>query len=138
MSTAKFVKQAVPFGISHMLVGAIMVHNFRIRTKMHSVLDQELQSETKELAGAIYRGEISHSRRLGKNGCVIHDFSTVRIHKFQIIKDKVMYAMLQADVSALNTKYAGTPHYVSINKLPTQDEYQPTKADCWDGEGAEL
>lgn len=90
---------------------------------MHSVLDQMLQSETKELAGAIFRGEISHSRRLGKNGCVIHDFSTVRIHKFQIIKDKVMYAMLQADVSALNTKYAGTPHYVTISKL--LEQYEP-------------
>lgn len=145
MSTAKFVKQAVPFGISHVRVGAILVHNFRIRTKMHSALDNELNAAAQLIAQAIRDGfaspdsNASHTRSLGKNGCVIHDFTSVGyLHEFNIIKGEVLRAMLEADVIALNTKYAGLRHYVSINKLPTHPEYEPTEADCWDGDGAEL
>lgn len=139
MSTAKFSKPAVPFGISHVIVGAIVVHNFRIRTKMHSVLDFELKNAAELIAQVTNSSDASHTRRLGKNGCVIHDFTSIHLHVFtDIVKGEVRRALLEADVIALNTKYADLPHYVSINKLPTQDEYQPTKVDCWDGEGAEL
>lgn len=131
-----------PFGISSIRIGAILVHNFRIRCKYGS----DLYLHLRNLATLIQNFNVnkaSVAQCSSKGDCVIFDFSMVdsSSHDYNFFRDTVVMdvrkAIFRAEVEKLNERFKELP-IVAVIADRCIEECEPVAADYWNDDGAEL
>lgn len=134
--------KTIPFGVSINQVGALTVTNFRIRTVYGSLLDKFLQKAWDKIQDKIGGEDLMFNNHRAVRGgrdnkYITHDFSSCGDrYFFEMIYPIIRRAMLDAEVKTLEEKYRSLHIGIELVDLPEPYDYEPTEADCWDGDGS--
>ena len=94
------MKNKINFGVSTTRIGALQIHNFRIRTN-----SPRLQSSIQEYITRLNKYSVDHHTTVLDKGFVMYDFTSTKRDRFDQMLENLAKIRLTEKVNKLNDKF---------------------------------